>query len=117
MSDKKDLLKEYLHTGVDFYPEVDLEATIMAAVRKVAAEQRKARRLRRRGMFFLTGFILLLALALWLTNTGYAHSPYQSQLTNYCITLLFTLVFFAQLEAWWKRRLPLPLGEEGKKHE
>jgi cytochrome bd-type quinol oxidase subunit 2 len=103
MSDKQDPLKEYLHTGVDLYPDVDLEASIMTIVKEEAAAQQKAQRLRRTGLLFLTGFILLLALALWLTSTGYSHPHYQDQLTNYGFALLFSLVLFAQLEAWWKK--------------
>lgn len=103
MADKQDPLQEYLHTGVDLYPDIDLETTIMAAVRKEAVARQKAQRLRRKGLLFLTGFILLLALALWLTSTGNSHPEYQDQLTNYGFALLFTLVLFVQLEVWWKK--------------
>ncbi|MFK8165231.1 MAG: hypothetical protein AB8H12_22485 [Lewinella sp.] len=103
MSDQQDPLKEYLHTGIDLYPDVDLETTIMKMVKKEAVARQKAQRLRRTGLLCLTGFILLLALALWLTKTGYSHSEYQNELTNYGFALLFSLVLFVQLEVWWKK--------------
>jgi cytochrome bd-type quinol oxidase subunit 2 len=105
MPAEQDPLKEHLHTGVNLFPEVDLEEAIMVAVRKEAELQQKAQHLRRKGLLFLTVFLFLLALALWYTKNGYSHPIYQEQFVNYGFSLLFVLVLFAQLEAWWHKPL------------
>lgn len=105
MSAEHDPLKKVLTPGTPVFPEVDMEVSIMAAVRIASAAQQKARRLRRLGLLFLTIFLSLLGLALWFTKYGYTHPAYQEQVVNYGFAILFILVLFAQLEAWWHKSL------------
>jgi len=104
MSDDQDPIKNVLSKGLQLYPQVDLEATIMTSVRKEAALRSKARRLRRRGMVFLLLFLFLMLLALRWTQIGYSHPAYESPLLTYGFVVFFLLVFFVQLEVWWRER-------------
>lgn len=105
MSDNDDLRKDDFPSGLQLYPEVDLEDAIMASVHQEAELRKKVRRLRRRGMAFLSLFLLLLGFALYCTQAGYSTDVYASPLLGYGFSLLFLLVFFVQLEVWWRSRI------------
>lgn len=77
----------------------------MAFVHREAATREKVRRLRRRGLVFLSLFLLLLGFALYCTQAGYAADAYSSPLLGYGFALLFLLVLFVQVEVWWRRGL------------
>jgi hypothetical protein len=109
MANEKDPLKKYLVPGLELFPEIDLEASIMIAVREEAALHQKARQLRRKGFIFLTVFLFLLVLALWKTSSGYTFPVYQNQLVSFGLATLFLLILFVQFEAWGHR--PLPVGQ------
>ncbi len=106
MTTDNDPLKEYLNPDLKLFPEVDLEASIMATVREEAKLQAQAQQLRRKGLMCLTAFLLLLGLALWQTSNGYSHPVYEAPLIGLGITLLFLLALFAQLEAWKGKLMP-----------
>ena len=100
MSDNDDLRKDGFPSGLQLYPEVDLEEAIMASVGQEAELRKKVRRLRRRGLAFLSFFLLLLGFALYCTQAGYSTNAYASPLLGYGFCLLFLLVLFLQLEVW-----------------
>lgn len=105
MSDNDDLRKDDFPSGLQLYPEVDLEDGIMASVYQEAELRKKIRRLRRRGLAFLSLFLLLLGFALYCTQAGYSTDAYVSPLPGYGFSLLFLLVFFVQLEVWSRSRI------------
>ena len=68
MSTEKDPQEELFPKGISLYPDLDLEAPIMAAVRQQAAVKERVHKLRRNGLIFLTIFLILVALAWWITQ-------------------------------------------------